>query len=142
MNSSRWKLLIVLAIAAVAAFPMYWFPDFDIRLMGIRAHRNFLFHSAALTLVLFLLVRKRNLQRVLWKLAAALVMGVGIGIGVHLFADVFQSAHVLFPFVGSLVDGTSLDDRLWVGVNSLASFSMSFALYRRIRPGLREKEGV
>jgi len=31
---------------------------------------------------------------------------------------------VKFPFVGSLIDGTSLDDRLWLLANAVASLAL------------------
>jgi hypothetical protein len=38
--------------------------------------------------------------------------GFSLGLGFHLLEDTFQTKAVMFPVINSLVDGTSLDDRL------------------------------
>ncbi len=115
------------------------FPDLDITLLGIGAHRNFLFHSFALVAALFLAVRKLDARRGVIVLLKSVVAGCGIGIGLHLFADVFQSHPVKFPFVGSLVDGTSVDDRLWLGTNSIGSLLLSVGIFTNLKQVLNSK---
>jgi hypothetical protein len=40
-------------------------------------------------------------------------------VGCHLLLDVFQPKAVIFPFFGSLVEGTLVDDNLWLLGNAL-----------------------
>jgi hypothetical protein len=128
---------ILAAIGAGIGIALFFrFPDLDITLLGIGAHRNFLFHSFALVAALFLAVRKLDARKGVNFLLKGVVAGCGIGIGLHLFADVFQSHPVKFPFVGSLVDGTSVDDRLWLGANSIGSLLISVGIYRKLKPVL------
>lgn len=117
------------------------FPDLDIRLLGIGAHRNFLFHSVLLVAALFFLVRGLDARKGLNLFLMSVVAGCGLGIGAHLLADVFQSHPVKFPFIGSLVGGTSMDDRLWLGLNSLGSALLSLAIFRKLKPSLTGGSG-
>jgi hypothetical protein len=133
---------IVAAIGAGIGIALFFrFPDLDIPLLGIGAHRNFLFHSVALVAALFLAVRKLDARRGVNVFVMSVVAGCGIGIGLHLFADMFQSHPVKFPFVGSLVDGTSVDDRLWLGLNSIGSLLLSVGIFRRLKLALISKRG-
>lgn len=115
-QSRGWLFLLLFAVAAGAVL-CYRFPDLDIPLLGIGNHRYFLFHSAIFPIAVWLLSRR---ARGAWVrvVAAALAASFAIGVGIHLFTDVFQSKSVVFPFVGTLVRGTSLDDRLWEGTNA------------------------
>jgi len=111
------------AVAAACAVAFFWFPDTDIRLLGIGNHRYFLFHSAIVPFVVWLAVRKRG-----W-LLLALAAGAAAGVGVHLAMDLFQTKPVVFPWAKTLVYNTSVDDRLWEGGNAalcgaLAAFSL------------------
>jgi len=127
----RHALIAAGSLAAAVLF--FGFPDLDIRLLGIGAHRNFLFHSAALTAVLFLLARSRREKA--GRLPAGIIAaGCGLGIAAHLAVDVFQSKSVVFPFVGTLVRGSSVDDRLWLGVNSVISLLLGVRSLARTRP--------
>ena len=111
-------LFLAIAVAAGAAV-CFRFPDLDIPLLGIGNHRYFLFHSALAPLALWAALRPARRERgrvVLAVVTAAFAFGVGL----HLFTDVFQTKNVVFPFVGTLVRGTSLDDRLWEGANAAA----------------------
>jgi hypothetical protein len=130
------KRLFAVAVALVGIFLFLKFPDLDIRILGIGAHRNFLFHSAAIVLVFYLLMNRRDSMRLHWLIINCIIAGCGIGIGIHLAADLLQSKAVLFPFVGSLIDGTSLDDRLWLGANSAGCFLISFLTFRRCKQSL------
>lgn len=128
---------ILAIVGAAIGFALFIrFPDLDIRLLGIGAHRNFLFHSLLLVAILFLLVRGLDARKGLAVFVMSIVAGCGLGVGAHLFADVFQSHPVKFPFVGSLVDGTSIDDRLWLGLNALGSALFSFAIFKKVKPSL------
>ena len=42
-------------------------------------------------------------------------------IGCHLTVDAFQTKAVLFPEIGSLVEGTLVDDNIWLLSNALYS---------------------
>jgi hypothetical protein len=124
----RRALVIGGSLAAAVLF--FGFPDLDIRLLGIGAHRNFLFHSALITALLFFLARARR-EKAGWLLASVLAAGCGVGIAAHLGVDVFQSKSVVFPFVGTLVRGSSVDDRLWLAANSAISLLLGAASLRR-----------
>ena len=125
---------IIIAIGVVIGVSLFLkFPDLDIRLLGIGAHRNFLFHSCSMVVVLYFIIRKMNPSKSYVGFLHGVVVGCGIGIGIHLLLDFFQSHPVKYPIIGSLVDGTSLDDRLWLGLNSAVSFLVSLGIYRRLR---------
>lgn len=51
-----------------------------------------------------------------------------MGVGVHLMIDVFQPKAVIFPFIGSLVSGTLVDDNIWLIGNSLWAFKIGHDL--------------
>ena len=128
MNTERrrfgfWAFLLG---AAVFAFLTFRFPDLDIKLLGIGKHRYFLFHSAIIPLVAVWLHRKIRSVPVLGIIAVAFVVGFLAGVGVHLVTDVFQKTKIYFPFIGTLVDGTSVDDRLWEGGNALLCFGSAW----------------
>ena len=105
-------------------------PDADIRVMGIGRHRFFLFHSALGVVALRYLYRlwverEENhgrpglLERAVSKVAGAALGAYAVGVGVHLAVDIFQPKAVIFPFFGSLVNGTLIDDNIWLLGNSL-----------------------
>jgi hypothetical protein len=99
-----------LAFFLLALIPCYLgtvFPDVDITLLGIGAHRNPLFHSSLSFFVLLWLV---NCQHVLLQ---AVVLGYGIGLASHLFWDVIDYGNVQW-LPGGMVD------RLWLGANGVA----------------------
>ncbi|NLC12285.1 MAG: hypothetical protein GX767_08560 [Firmicutes bacterium] len=110
------------------------YPDLDIRILGIGKHRYFLFHSAIGLYVLQhfyrqWLEKQSNSQswsnRVLQKLSGVLLGAGAIGVGVHLLTDVFQPKSVVFPFFGSLINGTLVDDNIWLLANSLWAFKIA-----------------
>jgi hypothetical protein len=111
------RSLPLLAAVVAGAVLCYRFPDLDIPLLGIGNHRYFLFHSAIVPIAAWVALRpaRRARGRLI---AAGLAASFALGVGVHLFTDVFQSKSVVFPFIGTLVRGTSLDDRLWEGANA------------------------
>jgi hypothetical protein len=111
--------LITLVAVAAGAAACFGFPDLDIPLLGIGNHRYFLFHSAAAPVALYTLLRPSRRER--GRLVLAVVTAAfAVGVGVHLFTDAFQTKPVVFPFAKTLVRGTSLDDRLWEGLNAAA----------------------
>ena len=131
MEKRRIMLLFLLAGAAIFAFLTFRFPDLDIRLLGIGKHRYFLFHSAIVPLAALWVARKFGKIRIVGYLTAIFAIGFLAGVGIHLVTDVFQTAPVKFPFIGSLVDGTSIDDRLWEGGHALICFGAAWKTGRR-----------
>lgn len=114
------------------------FPDLDIRLLGIGYHRFFLFHSALGLVGLRYFYRQwlekqsepdKWANRVKRKISGALLGGFAVGVGVHLAIDVFQPKSVVFPFFGSLVDGTLVDDDIWLIANSLWAFKIAHDVF-------------
>ena len=94
----------------LALIPCYLgtvFPDLDITLLGIGAHRNPLFHSSLSFFVLLWLVNRQSV------ILQALVLGYGIGLASHLLWDVVYYGNVRWLPGGLL-------DRLWLGANGLA----------------------
>lgn len=107
------------------------FPDLDITWLGIGAHRNAFFHSAAIPWIGLRCVQWANektqkdypwLANLIRKIGGTLVGLGSFAIGVHLLVDVFQPKAVLFPLIGSLVGGTLFDDTLWLLGNAIAAF--------------------
>ena len=122
---------LCLGIAGYLAFRH--FPDLDIRILGIGRHRHFLFHSALLPLVALVWSRRNGSDGMAVRLVRAFLAGMCAGIGFHLLLDVFQTKAVMFPFVGSLVDGVSWDDRLWEGTHAAVSLGIGGWLARGVR---------
>lgn len=111
----------------------FHFPDTDISLLGIKNHRYFLFHSAIGLYVVQHFYRQwldkqSNPEgwsnRVLQKVTGVLLGSGAIGVGIHLLTDVFQPKSIVFPFFGSLVEGTLIDDNIWLLGNSLWAFKI------------------
>jgi hypothetical protein len=114
------------------------FPDLDISYLGIGSHRFFLFHSgmavwAIRKMYQACLVRSGDepsrTDRVLHKILGVAAGSAAFGVGVHLLIDTVQPKSVVFPFFGSLVNGTLIDDNLWLLGNSLWCFKMSRDLF-------------
>ena len=129
-KSGRKFTGLFLGAVAVAIFT-FKFPDLDIRLLGIGRHRYYLFHSAIIPLVGVWVYGKIRRFRIIGFIAAVLATGFLAGVGVHLVTDVFQSTKIYFPFIGSLVKGTSIDDRLWEGGNALVCFGSAWKVGKR-----------
>jgi hypothetical protein len=128
------KLSVLLPAGGLGLSYGLVFPDRDIRLLGIGSHRYFLFHSALGLVALRHFYRdwmekqadpQRWSSRVKRKVAGAALGSFAAGVGVHLAVDVFQPKAVLFPFIGSLADGTMVDDNVWLIGNSLWAFRIS-----------------
>jgi hypothetical protein len=94
----------------LALIPCYLgtvFPDLDITLLGIGAHRNPLFHSSLSFLVLWWLVTRRSV------ILQAVVLGYGVGLASHLWWDT-----LFYGDVRWLPGGMA--DRLWLAGHGLA----------------------
>lgn len=131
MNKKIYLIcIIVISITGLIVF--FNFPDLDIKMVGIGWHRFFLFHSAIIPYVLFLIAVKIAQSDLLKVILYSLCGSFCIAVGAHLFTDIFQSADIYFPVIGSLVKGISLDDRLWILVNLIVCFILGFILYKRL----------
>lgn len=115
------------------------FPDLDIAHLGIGAHRYFLYHSG---IGVWVLKKLHQAARAyvgepsgsLGDLVVRKMMGVALGagafgVGVHLLVDTFQPKAVIFHGIGSLVNGTLVDDRVWLLANALWCFQMSHEFF-------------
>ncbi len=99
------------AFFIMAVIPCYLgtvFPDLDITVLGIGAHRNPLFHSCLSFLISWFLVRRQHV------VLQAVVLGYGVGLASHLFWDVFDYGDVRWLPGGVM-------DRLWLGANGLGA---------------------
>ena len=132
-----FPLFIGLCSAVFAFVSFIKFPDLDISILGIGWHRFFLFHSAVLPVLMYFIIKKRDFIRLFRLLLNGFCLGLSLAIGVHLFSDMFQSKPVMFPFVHSLVNGTSVDDRLWLATNSILSFWVSKQMIKKSLPDIR-----
>jgi Domain of unknown function (DUF5942) len=94
----------------LALIPCYLgtvFPDLDITLLGIGAHRNPLFHSSLSFFALWWLVKRQSV------ILQAAVFGYGVGLASHLLWDTLFYGDVRW-LPGGMVD------RLWLAGNGLA----------------------
>ncbi|HOO49664.1 MAG TPA: hypothetical protein PLK94_00085 [Alphaproteobacteria bacterium] len=117
-------------------------PDSDISLLGIGNHRFFLFHSAIGLEILKRLYGKWNSNvpdeetvqstLTLKKITGVLLGGYAAGVGIHLALDAMSPKAVIFPLIGSLVDGTLIDDDIWLAANSAWAFSISYNVLRDV----------
>ncbi len=128
MLLKRTPVFWALFIAGITVFAVitFRFPDLDIRLLGIGKHRHFLFHSAIVPLAVLRIFRPLRRMSFIGTIVIVAAVGFAVGVGIHLFTDVFQTKSVMFPFIGSLIDGTSVDDRLWEGGNALVCFGSAW----------------
>ena len=108
----------VVALALVPCYLGTVFPDWDIRLLGIGAHRNPLFHSSLSFLALRLLVGPQM------RLPHILIAGYGIGLASHLWWDIVAFGDVRW------LPGNALD-RLWLGIHGLLCLVPSLPPLRR-----------
>lgn len=132
-------ILIPLGLLSWAgALRGYAFPDVDIKLFGIGMHRFWLLHSALAAWVLREFVTyadKSKLPRPLGKILAATGSGAALGIGIHLVKDgsfgLFDGQKsVVFGIPGlwtkgTLIEGTLVDDNIWLLVNGLWAMKIS-----------------
>jgi hypothetical protein len=94
----------------VALVPCYLgtvFPDLDITLLGIGAHRNLLFHSSLSFFVLWWLVKRQSV------ILQAAVLGYGVGLASHLLWDTWFYGDVRW-LPGGMIG------RLWLAGNGFA----------------------
>ena len=131
MTKRGIALVFLLAEATIFAVLTFRFPDLDIRLLGIGKHRNFIFHSAIVPLIALWASMKLRHISIIGYLTAFFAIGFLVGVGMHLVTDVFQYKAVMFPFIGSLIDDTSIDDRLWEGGNALICFGSAWRAGRK-----------
>jgi hypothetical protein len=132
-----YRMGVLLPVGAMGFVEGLSFPDLDISLIGIGSHRFFFFHSALGLVILRKLYNtwinskdsSRRPVRIVEKLAGTLLGGCALGVGIHLLIDVFQPKSVVFPFFGSLFDGTLIDDNIWLLGNSLWAFRISHDVF-------------
>ena len=108
------------------------FPDTDIKLLGIGKHRYFIFHSG-ISVFIFKKMYEAYLKKtgnfdkaetLVDKILGVTVSLGAFGTGVHLLSDAIHPKSVVFPFFGSLVDGTMVDDNIWLIGNALWCFKI------------------
>ena len=129
------KMTVLTPVGMFGLWEGFAAPDWDISTLGIGYHRFFLFHSAIGLAVLRRFHQKWQAHlaqtdnsfggRAKQKLAGALLGAGAAGVGLHLLVDVFQPKSVVFPFFGSLIEGTLVDDNIWLLGNSLWAFKIS-----------------
>jgi len=119
-------------------------PDQDIKIMGLGKHRNFMFHSAFVAVAMVFVgkfifrVLDRSLHHIdedseyykealFYKnLFYSFSFGLSFGVASHLGIDgtVQNGKAVLFPGIGSIVNDTLLDDKIYLIVNAFLSVLM------------------
>jgi hypothetical protein len=103
-QESRLGAVTFFLLALIPCYLGTVFPDLDITLLGIGAHRNPVFHSSASFLVLWGLVYRQSV------ILQTLVLGYGVGLASHLWWDVLDYGDVRW------LHGSAID-RLWLSVN-------------------------
>ena len=68
-------------------------------------------------------------NRVIRKIFGVAAASSAFAIGCHLTIDVFQPKSVVFPGIGSLLDGTLVDDNVWLFGNAIYCFKVADHLY-------------
>lgn len=124
--------IYVIFIIIIGIILFFRFPDLDISILGIGLHRYFLFHSAIFPLLIFIIssfIKKPVFINLLIKSFSG---AFSTAVGIHLFTDIFQNKAVYFPFIGTLIKGTSLDDRIWIIVNMIICFILTLFSYLSI----------
>lgn len=144
--ASRWgeqvsdiAQMTVMVPAGVWTFSQFLsFPDLDISTLGIGYHRYFLFHSAAAPWMLSKIYEARLARtegtnrfsdKVINRLLGIMAASGAWAVGVHLAVDVMQPKSVIFPFIGSLFDGTMIDDEIWLLGNSIYCFRLGNRMF-------------
>jgi len=110
---SRIKLTLLFAMSLLPCYLGTVWPDLDIRLFGIRAHRNPIFHSGVAFFVGLMVFR-----RVRFIPAATVISAFGVGIAAHLIWDVFDHADVRWIPGGTL-------DRIWLISNAMLCLGLA-----------------
>jgi hypothetical protein len=106
-GETRLGAVTFFLLALVPCYLGTVFPDLDISLLGIGAHRNLLFHSSLSFWLLWWLVKHQSV------ILQIVVLGYGIGLASHLLWDTFFYGDVRW-LPGGMVD------RLWLAGNGLA----------------------
>ena len=88
-------------------------PDLDIRILGIGAHRNPIFHSGLSFIVIYFVSKSYHSM-----FLQNLVIGYGIGLASHLWWDVLYYGDVRW------LPGKTID-MLWLGINGLLCLVIS-----------------
>ena len=142
------KMGVLVPAGGFSFFAAYSFPDLDISTVGIGNHRFFLVHSGA-AVWMMRKVYKAHLSRtegstkIQDKITRAIlgVMGgsAAFAIGCHLLVDTIQPKSVVFPFFGSLINGTLVDDNIWLFANGVWCFRMGADMYEIGRASCRER---
>lgn len=145
-TAARWKeqagnyakIAVLVPTGLFALSTGYHLPDKDISILGIGNHRFFFFHSGISVWMIrkvyeAYLARQGDSQSLQDRVVRA-ILGVAagtlaFGVGCHLVIDTFQPKSVVFPFFGSLLDGTMIDDNLWLLGNAVWCFKMSHDLF-------------
>jgi hypothetical protein len=116
----REGVLLLHPLALAVALPVLYLgsalPDWDIKLWGIGAHRNPLFHSAAAYFCLTYLWRRLGLERAVHntggvRLQVAAQVGFALGLCSHLVLDILQYGDVRW------LSGSTMD-KAWLGGNA------------------------
>ena len=145
-TASRWRKeitnkaqVVVLVPTGIYAFDKFFnLPDLDITFFGIGSHRYFLFHSGAAAWILKTLYEARLkkvendktiMTKVVNKILGVTAASGCVAIGCHLLTDVTQPKSIVFPFFGSLVSDTLIDDNIWMLGNSVYCFKVANDLY-------------
>ena len=115
----------------------YSFPDMDISILGIGNHRFFLFHSGAAAWVIKRIYEANFGEQTedepfgtrIWRKVFGVAAASSVfAIGCHLTIDTLQPKSISFPQIGSLIEGTLVDDNIWLLSNALYCFKVSSSL--------------
>ena len=132
------KIAVFVPSSLISFDQFFSLPDSDISLLGIGNHRFFLFHSGAVAWILKTMYASRikrtvddkSISTTIINKIAGVVAGSGcFAIGCHLAIDAFQPKSIVFPYFGSLVDGTLVDDNIWLLGNSIYCFKISHDIF-------------
>jgi hypothetical protein len=126
LAGQKGSLLTAVGFFFWALIPCYLgtvFPDLDITLFGIGAHRNPLFHSSLSFFILLVLVGQKH------TFLHTLVVGYGVGLASHLWWDVLYYGDVRWLPGGVL-------DRAWLGVHGFLCLVPGLGVLRRCGAGV------
>ena len=119
-QDGRTRAISFFMIALIPCYLGTVFPDLDITLFGIGAHRNPLFHSSLSFFLLLAVVGGRRT----W--LQPLITGYGVGLASHLWWDVLYYGNVRW------LPGSAID-RLWLAANGVACV-VPLMTHRKIAP--------
>jgi len=117
------------------------FADLDITLFGIGGHRNWFFHSAATSALLYGAAKwyMKKLEeegcddarkKALKYIGAPLMAAFSVANAAHLFADMCGAKDVVGWPVGILLRGGMWKDRIWLGANGLICLGLAWKFVR------------